>query len=170
VRAEEIPVSFIAGTSTSGIPHATTLADKLGLPMVYIRDKPKDHGMKNRIEGIDAEKDLEGRKGVVIEDLISTGGSSARAVQGVREANGSVDYCLAIFNYGFEKAAKLFTAEGDSPLTEPCEVRSILTYDILMEVARASDKFTKEQLEMLEEWGKDAFGWGAKFGFPKIER
>ncbi|MBD3318937.1 orotate phosphoribosyltransferase, partial [Candidatus Woesearchaeota archaeon] len=94
-----LSVDVVAGTSTAGIPHGIVLADRLSLPFIYIRDKPKGYGLQNQIEGIDAESDLEERIVVVIEDLISTGGSSARAVCAVRDANGRVNHCLSIFNW-----------------------------------------------------------------------
>lgn len=172
---EHIHFHGIAGTSTSGIPPATTLADVTRSPLIYVRDKPKDHGLRNQIEGIDAEKDLEGKKFVLIEDLISTGGSSARALQGVRDANGECNWCLSIFNYGLEKAQAIF--RGEEPhskdgrrLEFPCEVRSILTYDKLLEIAEETGYIDGEQAEMLAEWRADPFGWGEKHGFPKVER
>jgi orotate phosphoribosyltransferase len=168
-------VDVIAGTSTAGIPHATSLADFLDLPMIYIRDKPKDHGMRNQIEGIDAESDLGGRSAVVIEDLISTGGSSAGAVHAVRQANGRCDYLFSIFSYGFSEAAELF--EGKRPfdkqgnlLSPPCAVASILTYPVLLSVAKERGCITAEQETLLAQWRADPFGWGAKHGFPKVER
>ena len=152
----------IAGTSTAGISPATTLADITESPMIYVRDKPKDHGLKNQIEGIDAEKDLEEKSFVLIEDLISTGGSSARAVQAIRNANGKCDYCLSIFNYGLDKASKAFDS-----LDPKCEVRSLLTYDVLLDVAKERGYVDEQQVEMLAEWRVDPFGWGGKHGFPK---
>ena len=156
---------IIAGTSTAGIPPANTLADLTESPLIYIRDKPKSHGLKNQIEGIGAEKDLEGKKVIIIEDLISTGGSSARAVQAVRDANGECIYCLSIFNYGLDKAVQAFDS-----LEPKCEVRSILTYDVLLEVAKEKGYLTKEQVKLLEDWRADPFNWGEKNGFPKVER
>ena len=97
LREQGIHWKRIAGTSTAGIPHAEALADLTQSPMIYVRDKPKDHGLRNQIEGIDAESDLQGDNVVLIEDLISTGGSSARAVQAIRDANGVCNYCLSIF-------------------------------------------------------------------------
>ncbi len=154
----------VAGTATAGIPHGASLADHLSLPFIYIRDKPKGHGLKNRIEGIDADRDLEGRRVVVIEDLVSTGGSSARAVEAVREANGRADHCFAIFSYGLERAAEAFGA-----LEPPCTVRSLLTFDVLLATARESGSFTDDELALLDEWRRDPFGWGEKHGFPKVE-
>ncbi len=162
---KDIPYEVIAGTSTSGIPPATTLADSLNKPMIYVRDKPKDHGLKNQIEGIDAESDLQGRKVILIEDLISTGGSSARAVQNIRDANGNCDYCISIFNYGLDKAVQAFDT-----LNPKCEVRSLLNYETLLETAKETGYINDQQAEMLAGWRADPFGWGEKHGFPKVER
>ena len=156
---------FIAGTSTAGIPHAEKLADRLIKPMIYVRDKPKDHGLRNQIEGIDAESDLQGMTGILIEDLISTGGSSARAVQAVRDANGVCNHCFSIFNYGLDRGVEAF-----DNLNPKCNVRSILTYDKLLEVAKETGYVDDAQVKMLAEWRADPFGWGEKHGFPKVER
>ena len=161
---KDIPYEVIAGTSTSGIPPATTLADSLGKPMIYVRDKPKDHGLKNQIEGIDAEYDLQRRKVVLIEDLISTGGSSARAVQAIRDANGECNYCVSIFNYGLDKAVQAF-----DNLEPKCEVKSLLGYETLLEVAKETGYIDNQQEKMLNEWREDPFGWGKKHGFPRVE-
>ena len=98
VIGENIKFDCVAGTSTAGIPHATTFADMNKKPLTYVRDKPKDHGLRNQIEGLDAEKNYEGKKVILVEDLISTGGSSANAVNAIRKANGEINYCMCIFN------------------------------------------------------------------------
>jgi len=164
IEEENITTDVVAGTATAGIPHGTSLADLLDLPYIYIRDKPKGHGLRNRIEGIDAGSDLEGRAVIVVEDLISTGGSSAKAVEAVREANGICEWCIAIFSYGFNRASEQFAA-----LDPPCEVRSLLTFDVLLEVARTSARLTVDQIALLDEWKRDPFAWGEQHGFPKIE-
>ena len=175
LQREGIAFDYIAGTSTAGISPATTLADQINAPMIYIRDKPKGHGLQNQIEGIDAESDLEGKRIVVVEDLISTGGSSAGAVQGVRNAKGTCDYCVSIFNYGLDKANQMFSGEipfnknGDK-LDPLCNVRSLLNYDTLLRVARETNYVTEDQAEMLAGWRADPFGWGEKHGFPKVEK
>jgi len=165
IDKENIECDVVAGTSTAGIPHAAILAEILNKPMIYIRDKPKEHGLMNQIEGIDADKDLGGKKVIVIEDLISTGGSSARAVQAVRNANGKVKYCISIFSYGLDKAMSAF-----DDLQEKTEIRSILTYDILLETAKEINYLTDEQIELLAEWKKDPFNWGEKHGFSKVNK
>lgn len=164
----------IAGTSTAGIPWAYAIADKTRGPMVYIRAKPQDRGMGNQIEGIDAEKDLEGRRVIVIEDLISTGESSVAAVQAVRDANGACGHCFSIFNYGFLEAEEMFSGkrpydkEGKKFLSFPCVAKSILTYDTLLRVARDYHYLKPDQVKMIEEWRKDPRGWGEKRGFPRV--
>jgi len=165
IQAEGISPEVVAGTATAGIPHGALLADLLALPYIYIRDKPKAHGLKNRIEGLDADSDLEGRSIVVIEDLISTGGSSARAVEAVREANGDCTWCLSIFSYGLEKASEQFEA-----LTPPCSFDSLLTFPTLLDVARDGGFLTEDQIALLAAWREDPFGWGEKHGFPKVEK
>ena len=115
--------------------------------------------------GLDAESDLEGRKVVVIEDLISTGGSSARAVEAVREANGVADWCISIFSYGLGKAAEQFAA-----LDPPCQYTSLLTFPVLLEAAKEGGFLSEEQIALLAAWREDPFGWGEKHGFPKVEK
>jgi len=164
IEKEEIGPDVVAGTATAGIPHGALLADLLALPYIYIRDKPKGHGLRNRIEGIDAESDLGGRRVVVIEDLISTGGSSARAVVAVREANGDCNWCLSIFSYGLEKAAEQFES-----LDPACSFTSLLTFPVLLDVAKAGGFLSEDQIVLLSDWRDDPFGWGEKHGFPKVE-
>jgi orotate phosphoribosyltransferase len=164
IAEQGIAPEVVAGTATAGIPHGALLADLLSLPYIYIRDKPKAHGLKNRIEGLDAESDLGGVRVVVIEDLISTGGSSARAVEAVREANGRADWCLSIFSYGLEKASEQFAA-----LDPPCRFTSLLTFPLLLDVARTSGLLSDHQIALLENWREDPFGWGEAHGFPKAD-
>jgi len=165
VRRQGLDPEVVAGTATAGIPHGALLAEVLSLPFIYIRDKPKAHGLKNRIEGLDAESDLGGMRVVVIEDLISTGGSSARAVEAVREANGECDWCISIFSYGLEKAEDAFTA-----MDPPCNFTSLLTFPVLLETARSGGFLSEGQIALLEAWREDPFGWGERHGFPKVEK
>jgi orotate phosphoribosyltransferase len=162
----------IAGTSTAGIPWAAFLADRLRMPMIYVRDKPKAHGLKNQIEGIDAEKDLGERRVLLIEDLISTGGSSAKAVHAIRQANGLIDTCLSIFDYGFAESEEMFSGlrpfEGNQSLRGRCKIESLLDYDTLLEVAASDGYITTDQVDMLQHWRLAPFEWGAKHGYPPV--
>jgi orotate phosphoribosyltransferase len=176
IDAKGIRPEFIAGTSTAGISPGTTLADMLNLPFVYVRDKPKDHGMKNQIEGISAERDLGGRVGIVYEDLISTGGSSAKTVQAVRNANGKVIHCMCIFSYDLPAAKRMFSGEitydskdpAQPKLDPACKIDAMLTYPQLLEFSK--DRFTPEQLKALAEWREDQPNWGANHGFPPVKK
>jgi len=161
INRSNIQVDVIAGTSTAGIPHATTLADKMNLPLTYIRDKPKAHGLNNRIEGLPAEQGYEGRKVLLIEDLISTGGSSIKAVKAVREAGGEIEYCLSIFSYDLKEAEENFLS-----LKPACIPHSIITYSELISEAENSHYIRSEDISSLNEWREDPFNWGRLHGFP----
>lgn len=163
LRNEGIQPQIIAGTATAGIPWGAILAHELGLPFAYIRDKAKDHGLRNRIEGLDSDKDFNNAKVVVVEDLISTGSSSVDAVKAAQQANGNIYSCLSIFNYGFPEAQKLF-----ADLTPPCMVQSLITYPILLEEAVRVNYLKSEQIDMLKDWSDNPFQWGEKNGFPRI--
>ena len=163
IEDKKIKFDIIAGTATAGIPHATTLADQLNKPLIYIRDKPKDHGLRNQIEGIDSDSDLERKKVLIIEDLVSTGGSSLKAVQAVRNARGKVENMLSIFNYGFKETEEQFK-EAD------CNLDSLLKYEILLKTAVSEEVINEDMLIMLKEWQEDYFNWGERNGFPKSEK
>lgn len=142
---------IIAGTATAGIPHAAFVAQKLGLPMAYIRDKAKGHGKENQIEGL-----IEvGKKVIVIEDLISTGGSSLKAALAVKDAGATPLAVLAIFSYQLDKAVKAFE-EASVPLM------TLSNYTTLIEVAVERGVIPQEDLSLLKAWRENpaAFGQG----------
>jgi orotate phosphoribosyltransferase len=143
----------IAGTATAGIPHAAWLADHLGLPMVYVRGSAKQHGKGNRIEGV-----LEaGKKVVLVEDLISTGGSSIDAAKGVVEAGGELLGVGAIFTYGLEKATTAFADAGFSFTT-------LTTFNVLMEQAIEMGSLSPEHKDVIAEWQQDPAAWSSSRG------
>jgi orotate phosphoribosyltransferase len=138
----------IAGTATAGIPHAAWLADRLGLPLVYVRSAAKEHGRGKRVEGrLPAHARV-----VVIEDTISTGGSALSAVAALREAGADVHSVLAVFDYGFPRAASAFAQAG-------VEVRALATYDDLLAEARAAGLVTDDDLSTLARWRSDPESW-----------
>lgn len=157
-------IDNIAGTSTAGIPHATTLADRVKKPLSYVRASNKDHGLKNKIEGI-GKDGYKGKYVLLIEDLISTGGSSIAAVEAIREAGGKIDECFAIFSYGFDRAEEAF-----SSLSPVCHYHPILTFPTLLDVATKKLYINESDRESLIEWMSDPFSWGEKRGFKKEER
>ncbi|HEC2190627.1 TPA: orotate phosphoribosyltransferase [Staphylococcus delphini] len=134
-------VEIVSGTATAGIPHAAYISDKMNLPMNYVRSKSKSHGKQNQIEGARSE----GKKVVVIEDLISTGGSSITAVEALQEAGAEVLGVVAIFTYGLNKADETFKAVGVPFYT-------LSNYDELIEVAREEGKISEDDIQTLVEW------------------
>ena len=138
----------IAGVATAGIPHGALIADVLNLPFIYVRDKPKGHGLENQIEG----KLEKGQKVFVIEDLISTGGSSLKAVEAIRAAGGEVLGLGAIFTYGFEKAVKAFEEAN-------CKFFTLSNYEILLDKAIEDSYIKPEEKDELIKWYKDPENW-----------
>ncbi|MEK5030785.1 orotate phosphoribosyltransferase [Paenibacillus sp. FSL R7-0302] len=149
IRTSYPDAEVIAGTATAGIPHAAWVADKLGLPMAYIRDKAKGHGKQNQIEGLITP----GQKVVVIEDLISTGGSSIKAAQAVQEAGGLPLAVLAIFSYELDRAVDAFAA-AELPL------QSLSNYSTLINVALAQGKIAESDVALLQSWRQDPAAFG----------
>lgn len=149
IRESYPDAEVIAGTATAGIPHAAWVAQKLNLPMAYIRDKAKGHGKQNQIEGLIKP----GQKVVVIEDLISTGGSSLKAALAVKDAGGLPLAVLAIFSYQLDKAVHAF-AEAGIPL------QSLSNYSALMDVALEQGKIEIEDLQSLKAWREDPSSFG----------
>lgn len=140
----------VAGVATAGIAHGALLADKLEKPFVYVRSSAKDHGRRNLIEG----EVQAGQRVLVIEDLISTGGSCLLAAEALREAGCRVVGVLAIFQYGFLKAQTAFAAK-DIPF------ETLTHYDILVEEAAQTGYVTPADLETLRRWRENPEGWGA---------
>ena len=143
------PFDTIAGVATAGIPWGVLIADRLKKPFIYIRDKPKAHGRQNQIEGLHTE----GSKILVIEDLISTGGSSLKAVETVRAANCEVVGVLAIFSYGFEAATTIFNESK-------CPFDTLSNYEILLECAVERGYVTASDLKTLQDWRVSPSTWG----------
>ena len=141
----------IAGVATGAIGFGVLIAEELNLPSVYVRSEAKSHGKGSVIEG--AVKLLSGAKVVVIEDLISTGGSSIKVVQALREAGAEVIGMAAIFTYGFPKAEKAF-AEADVPLS------TIGNYNGLLEVVKDTGTITPENEKTLKLWRLSPDTWG----------
>ena len=143
-------VEAIAGVATGAIPQGAMVADELALPFVYVRSKPKDHGLENLIEG-----ELKpGMKVVVVEDLISTGGSSLKAVEAIRLNGCEVIGMVASYTYGFAVADKAFREAGVKLVT-------LTNYEAVVEEALATGYIKESDVELLNAWRKDTAHWDA---------
>ena len=146
---EEFPeVEVIAGTATAGIPHGAIIADKMNLPFAYIRSKPKDHGAGNQIEG----RVVKGEKMVVVEDLISTGGSVLDAVAAAEREGADVIGVVAIFTYELPKAEKNFAEAGVKLVT-------LSNYTELIKVAKVKGYITADGLRLLKKFKENQETW-----------
>lgn len=139
----------VVGVATAGIPQGALVADALNLPFIYVRSKPKGHGMENMIEG----KITPGQKVVVIEDLVSTGGSSLKAVDALRKNNFDVLGMVSIFTYGFSVAEKNFANAS-------VKLISLSSYSDLIEEGLRLNYVTQEQISSLKKWREDPATWG----------
>lgn len=143
-------IDVVAGTATAGIPHAAWVAEILDLPMIYIRSSAKKHGKGNQIEGVLHE----GQRVVVIEDLISTGGSVLEATDAVENAGGKVLGVAAIFTYELAQATKQFSAKNMAFTT-------LTQYSTLIEVARENGVISENELKLLMQWRENPQEWNA---------
>lgn len=139
----------IAGVATGGIAHGALVAQELGVPFIYVRSSAKGHGLQNMIEG-DFSED---HNVVVVEDLISTGGSSLKAVEALRDAKLHVKGVVAIFSYGFKQAKKAFE-EAD------CSLKVLSNYDVLIDKALEQGAISKNDMDSLRDWRLSPENWG----------
>ncbi len=150
IIAEKYPeAEAVAGVATGAIAQGALVAEELGLPFAYVRSKAKDHGMTNLIEG-----DLQpGMKVVVVEDLISTGGSSLKAVEALRAHGCEVIGMVASYTYGFPVAEEAFNAAN-------VELTTLTNYEAVVEVALSTGYIEEKHVSMLNEWRKNPSEWG----------
>ncbi len=144
IKQNNLEVDVIGGIATSGIPFAAWLAKKLDLPMIYIRKKTKEYGKENLIEGVLKE----GKKVILIEDLISTGSSSINGVKAIRESGGIIENCLAVFSYELEESQKTFKENNIS-------LFNLTDLTTLINIALQRKYITKKQEEMIIEWRRE---------------
>lgn len=142
-------VEVIAGVATGAIAHGALVAEKMGLPFVYVRSKPKDHGLENLIEG-DLKPE---QKIVIIEDLVSTGGSSLKAAEALTNFGGDVLGMVAIFTYNFPVATQNFEKAG-------IELSTLSNYQTLINYAIEKGEIDEKELERLQRWRENPSKWG----------
>jgi orotate phosphoribosyltransferase len=148
IRENFFTVESIAGVATAGIAQGVLVAQALDIPFLYVRPKPKDHGMENLIEG----KVVKGQKVVLVEDLVSTGGSSLKAAQALREAGLEVLGMVSIFNYGFDIATRNFY-DANTSLISLCD------YSSLIKFALDQKYISEDQATSLKAWRIDPANW-----------
>ncbi|GAB4333109.1 MAG: orotate phosphoribosyltransferase [Flammeovirgaceae bacterium] len=149
VKSKFADVEAIAGVATAGIPQGVLIADAMNLPFLYVRSSPKEHGLENMIEG----KANSGAKMVVVEDLISTGGSSLKAALALKDAGYQILGLVAIFTYGFDLADKSF-AQANIPFY------TLSNYSSLLDLLKTQGKIDEKQLSFLQKWKNSPETWG----------
>lgn len=154
IKKSGVKFDVVAGTATAGIPHAAWIADKLNLPMVYVRGKAKDHGKEKLMEGIIKPE----QKAIVIEDLVSTGESAINSVNAVRAAGGEISHVFSIITYGMEKA-KISFDENKLKLI------SLTTFADVVKAALEIGQISKKEISVILDWTADPANWGKKNGF-----
>lgn len=142
------PFDAIAGVATGGIAHGVLVAQEFGLPFLYVRSSAKGHGMQNLIEG----EIPVGRNVLVVEDLVSTGGSSLQAVEALREAGCEVKSMLSVFDYDFQ-------VKSDNFKKAKCELISLTSYEFVLKAALELDYIQEKDLEILQEWRANPDTW-----------
>ena len=148
IKANKIKVDGFAGTATAGIPWAAWIAQKLKKPMIFVRSESKDHGKENKIEGVIEQ----GKTYVVVEDLISTGGSSLNTLNAVREKGGIVENCVAIFTYELEKSKSNFDSVN-------IKLNTLTNFTNLIKTAVNKKFIGRDQLAHIMDWKKNPEGW-----------
>ncbi len=149
IREKYPEAEVIAGVATGAIAHGALVAEKLGLPFIYVRSEPKGHGLENLIEGVLHA----GQKVVIVEDLVSTGGSSLKAAKAVSDFGGNVLGMVAIFTYEFPQAMNNFASAR-------LELTTLSCYQALVEEALKMGKISEDQVQKLMLWREDPANWG----------
>lgn len=153
IKNSGVQFDVVAGTATAGIPHAAWIAEKLNLPMIYVRGKAKDHGKENLVEG-PLEK---GQKVIVIEDLVSTGESSINSVNAIRNIGGEVSHVFSIITYGIGKGSETFKENN-------LELVSLTTFKDVVEEAKNMNYLAQEETQIVLDWITDPKDWAKKQG------
>jgi orotate phosphoribosyltransferase len=151
---ESIEFDVLAGIETAGIPHSSALAYMLSRPSVFVRKEVKEHGQKKRVEG----GDVTGQRVLLVEDLVTTGGSSLGGVIALRDQGAQVKDCLAIISYGFPVAKQSFD-------TASVQLRTLTSFAAILDEAQKSGRFASEEMTLIADWLQDPYGWAERHGF-----
>ncbi|MGB7341819.1 MAG: orotate phosphoribosyltransferase [Phototrophicaceae bacterium] len=149
ITSNVLPYDVIAGVAAGGIPHSSALGYSLQRPSVFVRKEAKGHGKGKRVEG----GDIDGQRVLLVEDLVTTGGSSLSGVEALRDEGGIVTDLIAIVSYGFEEARENFMAAA-------VNLKTLTTFDIILGVALDQGQFTASEHDIITDWFNDPHGWG----------
>lgn len=155
LKQPDMTYDVIAGVAMGGIPHSAVVGYLLNKPSVFIRKESKAYGKMNLIEG----GNVEGRHAVLIEDLVTTGGSSLAAVDRLREAGAEVGHVVAIVSYGFPQSTENFAQKGVT-------LHTLTDFDTILSFAERESYFDSTQATLIRDWFKDPFGWGERHNAP----
>lgn len=156
IKEKALSFDMIAGIESAGISHSAVLGYEEKKPMIYVKKEVKGHGTKKRIEG----GRVEGKKVLLLEDLVSTGGSSISGVNVLREEGAQVDDCIVIVSYGFEEAMENFEKENINLYT-------LTSFPVVLQEAVAMNMITEDVKNTVEDWLSDPHGWAERHGFDK---
>ncbi len=148
---EGIGFDVIGGLETAGIPHSSALGYAMERPSVFIRKQPKEHGKRARIEG----GNVQGTRVLLVEDLVTTGGSSLSGVQALRDEGAIVTDCLAIISYGFDEAVQAFAAAG-------VNLHTLTSFESVLQAALTQSVLDSESADAVRDWLRDPHGWAAR--------
>lgn len=154
IKETGMQCDVIAGIEAAGIPHSAALAFMLKKPSVFVRKQSKEHGTKSRIEG----GKVKGGKVVLIEDLVTTGGSSLAGVEALRDEGASVTDCLVIVTYGFPEIQKLFRAQR-------VRLHALTSFPLILDQAQKMKRITPQERILVEDWLREPHGWAKRHGF-----
>ncbi len=152
--AEGLAFDVIAGVAVGGIPHSSALAYTMQKPSVFVRKEAKEHGKKRLVEG----GDVAGRRVLLVEDVVTTGGSSLQAVASLRDAGAVIDDILAIVSYGFVESREAFAAAD-------VKLHTLTNFAVITQAALELGNFSKEEMDIINDWFDDPHGWAARHGF-----
>ncbi len=154
IREDAIAFDALAGIETAGIPHSAALGYALRVPSVFIRKQVKDHGTKSRIEG----GSVAGKTVLLIEDLVTLGGSSLSGVAALRDEGAAIHDCMVIISYGFRESADAFAQAN-------VRLHALTSFPVVLDLARQQGRFSAKELSVIEDWFFDPHGWASRHGF-----
>ena len=152
IESQELQFDVIAGVAVGGVPHSSALAYMINSPSVFIRKEAKEHGKGKRVEG----GNVQGKRVLLIEDLVTTGGSSLSGVEALRDSDATVTDMLAIVSYGFTEAKHAFTQAEVNLMT-------LTNFDVILDVALSENRFSSEEAKIIHDWFDNPHEWGQKY-------